>query len=178
MAVSEQIRSDVWVAMLDVGRQSRYYGKQFEKYSKRQSVIESVLLVSGSAGLVSLATQWTSWIPAICIAAASLAALIGRTGQYSKKAACLYFIRCDCESLEQKWELLWSRMESGLVADEEALEKNQRLLDALRIVTDKASLAGLPIDHAANQIAWEEAIQVKQGQYAENNRDQGILATT
>ena len=178
MAVSEQIRSDVWVAILDAGRQSRYYGKQFERYNSRQHLIEWVLLASGSVGLVSLAAQWPSWIPATCIAASSIAALIGRIGQDAKKASCLYFIRCECECLEQKWELLWTQMESGLVAEKEALDRNQQLLDALRIVTDKASLAGVAIDHKVNQSAWEEAIEVKQEQYAETRRDQGFLAAT
>lgn len=176
--VSEQIRRDVWVALLDATHQSRYYGRLFERYSRRQHVADVTLWVSGSLGLILLAARLYPWLPVLCVVVASLASLIGTICQYSRKSSCLYFIRSDCQSLEQRWELLWSRVQSDMVEDDEALERNQELLDALRNVTDKASLVGLPVDDKVNQSSWEEAIAVKEGQYAENRPDQGILAAT
>ena len=157
--MSEQIRSDVWNSSL-------YYGTQFEKFESIKTKVEWVLFISGSVGLVALAGQWIPLLPPICIAVSSMAALYSRVGQHSRKAACLYFIRCDCQAVEQKLESLWSKVQSSLISDNEALDEIQDLKDALRIVTDKASLAGLSFDREINQSSWEEIIETKKAQYA------------
>lgn len=166
--MSEQIRRDVWVALLDAERQVRYYGKQFEKYNRIQSVIDGVLIVSGSLGLITLAAGLHQAIPMSCVVVGSLVSIYSRWEKPARKVAHLYSIRRDCEFLEGQWEHLWSRVQGGLVAEADALIENHELQKQLHIVTGTASLIGLSIDEDANQAAWQEAIQVKEGQYANN----------
>lgn len=164
--MSEQTRRDVWVALLDAERQTRYYGKQLERHSFLQTVIDVILIASGSLGLIFLAAKLHPLIPTICIVIGSLASIYARIGKHARKAASVYWIRKECASLGRQWEALWSRVQSGLVDDETAQMENQHLQQQLEIATAQASLVGISVDDKANRAAWKEAIEVKAGQYA------------
>lgn len=166
--MSEQIRRDVWVALLDAERQVRYYSKLFEKYNRIRSGVDAVLILSGSLGLISLVAGLQPEIPVVCVFAGSLASIYSRWGNHASKVAHLYSICRDCASLERQWERLWSAVQSGLVDEADAVKKNHELQEQLHVVTAPARLIGLSINEDANQAAWSEAIQAKGGQYAES----------
>ena len=164
--MTEQVRKDVWVALLDAARQTRYYGKQFERHSARQSIVDAVLVASGSLGLILVAAKMHPAIPIACVVIGSIVSLYARIGKHAQKAASVYWIRSACEDLEGQWEVLWTQVQGELIDEGEALATNQELQRQMRAVTSKASLVGLSVDEKLNSDAWLEAIRVKEQQYA------------
>lgn len=164
--MTEQVRRDVWGALLDAERQTRYYGKQFERHSARQFWVDAVLMASGSLGLILVVAKMHPSILIACVVIGSITSLYARIGKHAQKAASVYWIRCACEDLEAQWEVLWTQVQGELVDEGKVLATNQELQRQLRTVTDKASLIGLSVDEKLNSDAWLEAIKVKQQQYA------------
>ena len=163
----DEVRRSVWNGLLDAERQVRYYTKLFDKHNASQSRVDNALAISGSLAIASLITQFWTQAPAVLGGIAAVLSVYSRIAKHASKAARLDSIRVECAELQNQFEALWARVQSDLVEDEQALEQVYELQSGLRSATDKAALIGISVDDVANNAAWTEAIQAKEGQYAE-----------
>ena len=163
-ALSEQIRHDVWNGLLDAERNTRYYGKQFQESRSWQRRLDAVQIFSGALAILVIAIN--QWVSAVLLIIGGIVSVYSQFCKYSEKSVHQASIRRECASLGEQWQELWSRVQLGLLGDEEALRKNQELLTALRVATERADIVGLKEDKQANQLAWEESREVKANQYA------------
>lgn len=163
--MSEQIRGDVWVSLLDAEHNTRYYSKQLEKHTKAQRAVEAVLVTCGGAGLLSLSGGLPPPVLSLCVIASAMASIYSRIRGHAGKAAHLNSIRRDCAALQLQWENLWSRVQDDAISDDDALAENSRLKERLQEVTRIAPIVGLVVDEKVSKTAWVEAIQLKEGQY-------------
>ena len=163
----DEVRRSVWNGLLDAERQVRYYTKLFDKHNAWQSRVDNALAISGSLAIASLIANFWDQAPAVLGGVAAILSLYSRIAKHASKAARLDSIRSECAELQNQFEALWARIQSDLVEDEQALGQVYELLSSLRAATDKAALIGISVDDRANNAAWEEAIQAKEGQYAE-----------
>lgn len=164
---ADEVRRSAWNGLLDAERQVRYYTKLFDKHNASQSRVDNALAISGSLAIASLITQFWAQAPAILGSIAAVLSVYSRIAKHASKAARLDSIRGECAELQNQFEDLWARIQSDLIEDEPALERALALQNRLNSATDKAALIGISVDDAANKAAWAEAIQAKEGQYAE-----------
>ena len=169
-ATTDNTRRLVWIGLLNVNRQVRYYGELSDRFSKKSKCILILMAVAGSveATLVLTVEEPLSgaWKALIVILAATIAALSiwAAIEDYAKKAAVLRGINLECSYLETEWEDLWNRVHR--IDEDSALQENRRLNERLIAITSRASPAGVHEDHELNEKSWVDACNVMVQNYA------------
>ena len=163
-ATTDNTRRLVWIGLLNVNRQVRYYGELSDRYSKKSKRLLILLAVAGSVEATLVLTVGDplsgAWKLLIFIFAAAIAALSiwAAIEDYAKKAAVLRGINLECSYLETEWEDLWNRIHR--IDDDSTLRENRRLNERLIAITSRSSPAGVHEDQKLNEKSWVDACNV------------------
>lgn len=167
---TDNTRRLVWIGLLNVNRQVRYYGELSDRYSKKSKRILILLAIAGSVEATLVLTAEPpfpgAWKSLIVIFAAAIAALSiwAAIEDYATKAAVLRGINLECSYLETEWEDLWNRVHR--IDDDLALQENRRLNERMIAITSRASPAGVHEDRKLNEKSWVDACNVMVQNYA------------
>ena len=163
--MSEEVRRSAWLCLLETERQVRYYTKLLQKQRRWQAYVDNGLGVLGGLAIASLLAPFWPSAPAVFGGLVGALSVYGRIAKHGEKAECLESIRRDCEALQNRSMHLWRSIQSRLATEQDALDRILDLEEKLRISTGRASEARIMVDEDANREAWNEAREIRVGEY-------------
>ncbi|MDE2652423.1 MAG: hypothetical protein F4107_02675 [Gemmatimonadetes bacterium] len=164
--MNEQLRKDVWEAMLDTDRLERYYGRRAAKLARRETVVTGATCAFAvvSAILLTVAdnTQWAA-VAIVITALVSIVPLLSRLGERVLSAA---YCQKRLGDLSIEWSALWQEVEE--LPTDELRSRWQSLAQRLNEAT--AHKATEAIDNKLLGLTETESDEYWTGEAAPANR--------
>ena len=171
--VTDHTRESVWQDFTDAERYLRYYTGLADKYRTRHNLVRSMLLgailVEAVIVIPFMSEIPSPWgIVATVIVGLAIIALtvFDATSNDAKNSAKLTVAGEDCALLHVEWRSLWSDIETDVIEEREARERQRALLDRTNTI---ASRVELNQDEKRNLRYAAEANEVMRGRYAETS---------
>ena len=169
MKISDPVLKDTWNMLLDLDRQTRYYGRLADRYSKWRRVIRYLLLV----GLVveAAVVYFSYGHPVLLWFLGGAGAFIlgfltifDASTDYGRLAADLRMASLLCDELSVDAARLWRDIEAGRIEDPQAEDRYNSLVERWIRATQRVELA---IHDTDNKIAARETYRVMAEKYGQ-----------
>ena len=164
--VSDQVRNEVWLRLLDIARLVRYYAVLSDRYRRNYTIIRFLLYAAAASGIAAFLDVLPPIAQLISGGVIALIITWDFVSDYGRKAAVLHAISLQCGELENEWQELWMDVDNGTMTNEEVIERNRQLIQRMTSVTGGVGYADIPEDQKLNEKCAAQAYQVAEDRYA------------
>ena len=131
--MSQDVRSRIWVGLIDANRLARYYCRLADKFSRWNRLAMMLVATLSVAALVSVFTDWYWWVGGLLSCSAAAIALWLSYADYSRRAGTAAFIGAACMDLTDDWERLWNNFPESDEAEAQ-IEALQRQINQVTLI--------------------------------------------
>ena len=166
--VSDATRNDAWELLLDLERQTRYYGRLADRYSLRYRIIRYLLLLGvlaeGAAVYFLAGHPPLLWgVGGLGFLALGFITVFDAVTNYAETSARLRSASGLCDEIKIEGEALWRDIESHRLADAQAETRYRQIVNRWSLA---AAGVGLETHDHDNVEAAKQAYEAISSRYA------------
>ena len=167
--VNDNLRKEIWHALYDSVRCSRYYVALTDRYIRYQIFTRIALLIVACGGMVAffdlLPMHWYDKVEPIVGLLLVVIVFVDFQFDFGKKAAQLHVVTSECMDIESQYRTLWRHHPN--LNDEVAEKKLIELDRKLQQVTSIPAKYGVRINNKLNSRCADSAYRILESDYVD-----------